>query len=486
MFAHLKQLFKHSVVYGMSETISRGTGFILLFMYLRILNEYDIGIRRLVYTAAGFIVLLYTLGLDNAFLRYFMDKDYDHEKDSIFSTSLVFTTLIGLLFFASGYFFGGSLSSLLITNSSHTYLINLMFLILVFDTIVIYPTLVLRAESRLGYFSLISMARFILLIGLNIVFLWIFKRGLPGVFEANLVAVIIITIILFPVIKSNFTTRISYRVLKKLLMFGVPTIVTLFFLRIIDFSDNYLIEYFLGTDQVGFYAPVYTLGMVGIMVFVNSFRLAWQPFFISVKDNPDVKVLFSKIATYYAVFIAIVFLGMTLFREEIFFLYTSGKQPTPLSNIIPFVALAYVLYGFYFIMLAGVFIREKTKYLPIAPITGAVLNIGLNIVFIPRFGIIGAAYTTIFAYLVMVVILFAISRNVYHVRYEFPRLGAVFLLTAVLVGISFSFHSAPWMIRMFGNGILFILPPVVYWYSGFLKPEEISRIRQMIHGRFSR
>ena len=54
------------------------------------------------------------------------------------------------------------------------------------------------------------------------------------------------------------TFDISIPILKKLLLFGVPTIVTLFFLRIIDFSDNYLIQYFLGTENVGFYAPVYT------------------------------------------------------------------------------------------------------------------------------------------------------------------------------------------------------------------------------------
>ena len=73
MFAHLSRLFKHSLVYGMTETISRGTGFVLVFIYARLLDDSDIGIRTLVYGASSFIALFYTLGLDNAFLRYFMD-----------------------------------------------------------------------------------------------------------------------------------------------------------------------------------------------------------------------------------------------------------------------------------------------------------------------------------------------------------------------------------------------------------------------------
>ncbi len=75
MFAHLSRLLKHSVVYGMSETISRGTGFVLMFFYVRILSYSEIGIRSSLYFASAFIGLFYTLGLDNAFLRYFIDEE---------------------------------------------------------------------------------------------------------------------------------------------------------------------------------------------------------------------------------------------------------------------------------------------------------------------------------------------------------------------------------------------------------------------------
>ena len=77
----MKRLLAHSVVYGLAETISRGTGFILVFMYNRVLSPEELGVRTFVYGWAAFLGLVYTLGLDNAFLRYYMDKEYFYQDE---------------------------------------------------------------------------------------------------------------------------------------------------------------------------------------------------------------------------------------------------------------------------------------------------------------------------------------------------------------------------------------------------------------------
>ena len=164
MFKHLLRLFKHSAVYGIAETVSRGTGFVLLFFYVRILSESDIGIRSAVYVAAAFLGLIYTLGLDNAFLRYFMDKELAHRKVEIFSTVCYVSAFVGILFIAASLLFSKPLSQLLTDSSSFEYITLLIFIILIFDILAVYPTLVLRAENRLKYYSLIACVRFFLFI----------------------------------------------------------------------------------------------------------------------------------------------------------------------------------------------------------------------------------------------------------------------------------------------------------------------------------
>ncbi len=366
---------------------------------------------------------------------------------------------------------------MLITDSeNYLYLTKLLFIILILDTIVIYPSLILKAENRSLYYSLVSVARFCLFVILNLVMVWYFKRGIKGIFEANLMVVFIIFLVLLPVFLKYFSGRISVSVLKRMLFFGVPTIFTILAMRIIDFSDRRIILFFLGESQVGQYAVVYNLGMVGIMVFVNSFRTAWQPFFLSLKSNYESKSVFSRVATYYAIFICMVFLCLMLFKNEILHVY-DPKSPMSLSNIIPIVAISYIFYGFYIIMLPGVFIREKTKYLPLATFTGAVVNVGLNIFFIPVFGIIGAAYATVIAYITMVIILYFISKYIYLVKYEIGRIGSVFLFTAVPIGISLMYKPDNPVSKLLYNCFLCLIPLVLYYFSNFFSSHEKDYIR---------
>jgi O-antigen/teichoic acid export membrane protein len=331
--------------------------------------------------------------------------------------------------------------------------------------------LVLRAENRILYYSFISFARFFLFISLNLLLVWYFKRGVNGVFEANILVVLVVFFLLFPVYKRYFTGELSFPILKRMLIFGIPTIFTIISMRVIDYSDRRIILHYLGDAPLGQYTIAYNLGMVGIMVFVNSFRTAWQPFFLAMKTNPDAKAIYSKVATYYALFISLIFMGMVLFKNEIFLLYAPTK-PVILSNIIPYIAFSYILYGFYIIMLTGIFIREKTKFLPLAAFTGALVNIVLNFVFIPKFGIIGAAYSTIFAYAVMDIVVYCISKYIYNVQYEIKRIVFVFLIIGIPIGLSYFFRPQDSVLKILYNCLLCFIPLFIYFYSSFFSPEE--------------
>ena len=482
MFSHLNRLLKQSVVYGMSETISRGTGFVLMFYYLRVLSTGDIGVRRLIYSAVAFVILFYTLGIDQAFLRYFMDRKYADRKKEIFSTATAFTFFFGLLVLSIASLFSGPVSRLLTGSSDYGLNVILVGIIMIFDTMVIYPALVMRAEGRVWYFSSISLTRFVLLISLNFIIVSGMGHGLLGVFEANLITMFLIFLMVLPIYKEYFRLTISPALLYLLLTFGVPTIFTVFFVQVINFADNYMLKYFFGdngTVVVGMYASAYTLGMVGINTFLNSFRLAWHPFFLSLRENPDAQNIFARITTYYAVFIGYVFLGMTLLREEIFRIY-APSMPISLAGIIPVVALAYILYGFYIIMMAGVFLRDKTKLLPLAPVLGAVVNIGANIVVIPLYGIVGAAFSTVLSYMVMVVIIYIISRRYYSIPFEYGRLVAVIALTVGCIAMTYFYGNIHWLPRLGITSVLLAVPPVVYWWSGFMHETEKEKIRELV------
>ncbi len=183
-----------------------------------------------------------------------------------------------------------------------------------------------------------ALVRFVLFIVLNLLFVVVLGHGLDGIFEANLVVVAVVALMFIPVYRSRIRLHVAPDILSRMLWFGVPTIFTVLFMRIVDLSDRFFIFHFLGDGgerALGLYTIPHNLGMVGVMVFVNSFRLAWQPFFLSLKDNPEARGIFSRVATYYAMFIGMVFLGMTLFREE-YFMCMLLRIPLRWRNLIPF------------------------------------------------------------------------------------------------------------------------------------------------------
>jgi len=477
------------VVYGLAETISRSTGTVLVIIYTRFLSESEMGARALLYGTSALLGLFYTLGLDNAFLRYFMDREYEKRRDEILSTALFFTMAISLVFLAAAFLFDDSISLWATKSASYGYLVRLLFLIMLFDSVVIYPTLILRAEGNTRYYSFIAFARFVLFIGLNLLFVGAWKRGLDGIFEANLAVVIMVTFLLFPVFRANLGKHISRSMLTLLLAFGTPTIFTLLAMRIVDRSALFLIAYLMGERggaATGGYSVAYSAGMAAVMIFVNSFRLAWQPFFLSVKEDLGARAMFSRIATYYAMFIGMVFLGISLFREEIFRILAPPKWPMYYAGLIPLGAIACILFGFYLIMNAGIFIQEKTKYLPATAAVAAIINIGLNFLLIPRFGVYGAAYTSIVAYISMIVMLYFISRKIYRVDYELGRLAIVGLATALSAFVPELIKPEPYFAGfLFRCGILFA-PIVIYSTGGFLRPDERRALQRFWKALFRR
>ncbi len=476
MFAQLSRLMKHSVVYGLAETVSRGIGFLLTFIYVRAMTVDDVGLRSTIYGAAAFLGPFYTLGLDNAFLRYYMDRTLNAERRrEVFASAMTFTLIVGVLLLAVVVPFSGVVSQLTTESASYSGIIVLLFTILILDNVVVYPTLVLRAENRLGYYTLVAAFRFFIFIGLNLWLVWYAGRGLRGVFEANLIAVVLIALLLAPVYRQLLPARVSIKVLKRMLAFGVPTIFTLLSMQVINISDRYVLLYAVGKQAVGFYYPVYMLGMVAIMVFINSFRLAWQPFFLAEKESAEAPRLFSRVTTYYALFIGMVLLGLTLFRDWIFTFY-APEYPSSLANLMPLVALGHIFYGLYIIMLAGIYIRDKTWVLPVAAAVAAVVNVALNLLLIPRYGIPGAVWATVAAYATLASIMYRLTRRVYHVPYEFGRLGFVAGVTALPALLSLVWRPEPLMLDLLWRASLLALPVVVYLAGGFLNDDERAQL----------
>ncbi|OQX83184.1 hypothetical protein B6D60_10870 [candidate division KSB1 bacterium 4484_87] len=165
--------------------------------------------------------------------------------------------------------------------------------------------------------------------------------------------------------------------------------------------------------------------------------------------------------------------GVTLFGKE----YWGG------IDIVPLIMASYLLYGLYSILIIEIYIKERSKVLPIITGIGAMANILGNLALIPILGMQGAAWTTIISYFLMVAILFYDTQRNYPIPFEFKRIVQIVVLYLIVyIFGEYSFASKWWFIRL---GLLSVSPLVLY-FIGFFHKEELQKItslRQKIHDR---
>ena len=229
--------------------------------------------------------------------------------------------------------------------------------------------------------------------------------------------------------------------MKRLLKFGLPYLPAGLASMIIQVVDRPIMEHLTNLTTLGIYQANYKLGIF-MMLFVNMFQYAWQPFFLQEAKSENAKELFAKVLTYFTIASSTMLVIVSLFIDNIvkfnFFGYSLiGSAYWVGLDIVPVVLFAYLFNGLYVIFTAGIFIKEKSIYVPIITGAGALVNIFTNFILIPIMGIMGAALATLASYFVMAAGLYFVNQKIYKIAYENWKMIKIFLLIG---GIGFSYY----------------------------------------------
>ncbi|HID11798.1 MAG TPA: hypothetical protein EYP17_10950 [Candidatus Latescibacteria bacterium] len=449
----LRSLVRHISVYGLSDAVNRATGFLLIPLYARVLPREDYGILALLYSILAFAGVLYTWGISGAFLRDFTPAD-ERERREVFSTTLGFLAGCGLLLSGAIWCFGKGVGVLLGVRSG---LVRLGASILLLDALTLPFLLSLRARARSGTYLGLTAIRFLSTVGGNLLFVGGMGRGVQGVFEANALASGLVLSCAFPFGIAYLRPKVALARLRRLLSFGLPYVPTLLADRVIFLADRTLLKLLAGWDVLAVYNVGYRLGMV-VLFYVRAIEAAWIPFFLSTFWERGAPELYARIFLYYIMAGGFLWLGLSLGAPLILPWYAPGYEEA--ASVVPIVALAYLVYGLYVQFLVGVYTERRTGMLPAIVGASAALNLGLNFLLIPRFGMAGAAWATSAAYGAMAGTLFLRSRRLYPVPYDFHRAGGVALIA---VGTFLAASLSPPALRW---GLILAGYPALAWRVG--------------------
>ncbi|MBT8377885.1 MAG: oligosaccharide flippase family protein [Ignavibacteria bacterium] len=439
MFDKLKELTKDTAIYGISTIVGRFLNFILVPFYTNIFAPSEYGIIQLIYAYIGILIIVCVYGLDSAFLKYAAFKDFGDEKDnfstpfiSIVVTSVVFTGVIALN--------TGSIGNALSIPQNYFYLIYMAAALIAFDAIGVVPFLKLRLERKAAKFSTIKIINICVNLILNIYLILFLGWGIEAILVSNLAASFVSLLLLLPTIVNFIRLRFHIPLFKRLLKFGLPYLPGGLAVMVVQVIDVPILEKLTDLGTVGIYKANYKLGIF-MMLFVSMFQYAWQPFFLQNAKDPQAKEMFSKVLSYFTLVGSIILVFLSLFITDLAKIQIEGYSLIGSKywaglNIVPIILLAYLINGMYVIFSAGIYIEEKSIYVPLIAGSGAIINIVANFSLIPILNITGAALATLASYLVMAAGYYFVTQKFYKVKYELRRIGKIFL-AVFLVGITY-------------------------------------------------
>jgi O-antigen/teichoic acid export membrane protein len=469
----IKELTKDTAIYGISTMLGRFLNFLLVPFYTNVFLPAQYGVVNILYSYIAIFNIIFMYGMDSAFLKYAAFKDIGDDKEN-FSTPYISVFITSILFVFLIISFQNPIAVFLEVSEKQKLLIILSALILFIDANAVIPFLKLRLERKAKLFSILKVANISINIILNVYLIIKLKWGIEAIFVSNLAASMLTLLFVLPTIVKNFKFSFHRLLFKRLLKFGLPYLPAGIGVMLVQVIDVPILQKLTDLKTVGIYKANYKLGIF-MMLFVNMFQFAWQPFFLNNAKEENAKELFSKVLTYFTIVGALLLVILSLFIDDIVKISVGGFSIIGSDYwsglyIVPVILLGYLFNGLYVVFSAGIYIKEKSIYAPVVAGLGAFTNVLVNYLLIPELNIMGAALATLAAYIVMATGYYVVTQKYYKIHYEYGKLWKIFI--GVLI-ISVIYYILIWdgYINILYKFILAILFLVYIFISVFEKNE---------------
>jgi len=477
------KLAGHSFVYAVGNTLGAVGGFILIPLYTHILSTAEYGVLELLNRTADILMLFMLMGVRQAFIRFYFDRDEAEWHKTVVCTTLVLiltsAVIVSLIFFP----FRNLIADVLFSESATGALFVFVLIWVILNLLVRVGMTHLQIQMKSVKYVTISFISFILFITSNIILVYIYRKGIIGILITNIwvSALIGFTFLFFLIKWARF--KFSFGLAKDLLRFGLPFLPTTAFGFLLMNSDRYILGVFSSLDDVGIYSLAYKIGFLGLGLIMGSFEKVWSPFLFENYDKSEGPSLIGKAFTYYTMISITAGLLISVMAPIVIPLI-SHKSFHGSSKLISLICLGSIFYSMASLADAGVLISKKTGYKPLIFGLSSFIAIALNLVLVPRYGSSGAALAISFSFLALFLINLYVSNKFYTILIDHKKLFLIFAsATSAYLFSAYLFGLADDLKYMkICSALSFLIYPCILWAGGFLSDEE----KGFVKGLFSK
>lgn len=426
-------LARHTVIYGIGVIIGRAVSFLMLPIYTRYLTPADYGVMGLVEMTLDFVAIIGGAKLALGIFRFYHKADSDLARHQIVATSFLMIGIMYALVGTTAFLAASPLSFLIFGTPDNAILFRIAAVNLAVSSLTIVPLALARVEDRSVFFVATNLAKLVLLVALNLLFLVWMGLGVLGVFLSSLIGNVVVgtflSLWLFRRISFSFDPASA----KALFRYGFPLMGMQVATFATTFGDRFFLQGFGDESIVGLYNLAYQFAFLMVMVGFVPVDQIWGPRRFRAIREPNSDSVLSRAFILIHLLVLSTAVGIAILVGDVLRIMTTPEFFSA-AAFVPVLLLAYVFQCWASVQDLGILVSERTEYLTIANLVAAAVALVGFAILVPTYLAWGAAVATLAAFGCRYLLTYTFSQRLYHIRYEWAPVLISLGWGALLVG----------------------------------------------------
>jgi O-antigen/teichoic acid export membrane protein len=421
------KLIKNTTIYALGDIIPRLIGVVSLPILTTYLTPSDYGIVNYINTLNTFLLALGFLSVNTYFLVFYYRCKTDIEKKKLLGNLSAFIILLNTVIVIVLLFFGKYLFNALGSNIDFYPYIVIGILSNFFNLFSVLPAALFRVMEKPMPLTILNVSRGIAVFILTLVLVIYFNYTAIGVLYANLIVNFIFAFIFLFMIRNHIIWNLNFIQIKKVLAFTLPLVPGSIAYYLTTISDRILIDKYLSLNDLGIYSIAASIALI-LNIFSYGAYKAFEPYIFKNWGSDKFLTIFENIRNSFVYVLLIGILCLSIFAKEFFLLMTDVKFHEAYWYV-PMIIIG--VYSASLSMLYGTIItaKGKTKINSLVSIIGATISVTLNIIFLPKYGLLTAALVSSLA---MTIMLFT---SIWYAKIKVSHKRPILSLLLVVVSI---------------------------------------------------
>jgi O-antigen/teichoic acid export membrane protein len=469
--AQLRRLAKHSAIYGVGGILSRILAVLLLPLYTNYLGTRGFGKIEIVTTLTTVLVIVLSAGISSAFFRFYFDSQDEAHRVLVVRTSFWFTMGMATLGLVLGVALATPIAHLLKVGDD-PWLIRAAAVLLWSQMNYAQMTNLFRVEERSAQFVVASVSNILITVGATVLLVVGLHKGAVGAVVGNFLGTLTVYVVLLAYRRYQLGLQFDRELLRQMNKFGLPLVPSALALWAINFIDRFFVNAYKGLAEAGVYSLAVRAASI-VVFMMTAFRLAWPAFAYSIEDEFHARRTYAYVLTYLLFVCSWVALTLGLLSPWIVrILSPQNSHFYRASEAVGILAFAATAYAGYTVMAIGIGRARRTQFNWVITGIAALINIALNFALIPPYGMMGAAVSTLVAYVALFVGMSINAQRVWPVPYQWRRVLTLAIVAPALLVLGKAVSASLPLALVLCAVYPFVLLPLRFYL-----PAELRRLR---------